>query len=114
MKAFRIVLVSMFVSIVGYTAIVGVHNGWNLFPIFFNDIAAMTWPGQFNFDFSFFLIFSALWLSWRHHFSPGGLVLGAIGIVGGSMFLSIYLLYLSFKTNGNIKEILLGKKRANS
>jgi len=114
MKAFRIVLVSMFVSIVVYTAIAGLQHGWNLIPIFFNDIAAMTWPGQFNFDFSLFLIFSGLWVSWRNHFSLGGLILGSFAIVLGAMFLSAYLLYLSFKTNGNIKEMLLGKTRANS
>jgi hypothetical protein len=81
-------------------------------PHFFGDIAAMTWPGQFNFDFSCFLILSGLWLSWRHHFSLGGLVLGVLGIFGGIMFLASYLLIASVSADGDMKTIFLGKIRA--
>jgi hypothetical protein len=113
MSAFRILLAIMITGILVYTGIVGVNHGWNLFPIFFGDMVAMTWPGQFNFDFTCFLTLSGLWLAWRHHFSPGGLALGALGVVGGIMLLAPYLLFASFKANGDMKEILLGKVRAN-
>jgi hypothetical protein len=114
MNMFRILLAIMITGILGYTGIVGVNHGWDLFPVFFGNIAAMTWPGQFNFDFTCFLMLSGLWLAWRHHFSPGGLVLGALGVVGGIMVLAPYLLFVSFKANGDIKELLLGEVRANS
>ena len=114
MGSFRILLVIMFACIVGYTAIVGVNYGWNLLPIFFGDIAAMTWPGQFNFDFLCFLMLSGLWLAWRHHFSPGGLVLGLLGFFGGMMFLAPYLLIASFRADGDMKILFLGKDRARS
>jgi hypothetical protein len=114
MNAFRILLVIMITGILGYTGIVGVNHGWDLFPIFFGNIAAMTWSGQFNFDFTCFLMLSGLWLAWRHHFSLGGLALGALGFVGGIMVLAPYLLYASFKANGDMKVLLLGKVRANS
>jgi len=114
MGAFRILLAIMITGILGYTGIVGVNHGWNLFPVFFGDMAAMTWPGQFNFDFMCLLTFSGLWLAWRHHFSPGGLALGLLGVVGGTMVLAPYLLIVSFKANGDMKELFLGKVRAKS
>jgi len=114
MVAFRILLVIIISSVVGYTGIVGVNHGWNLFPVFFGDIADMTWPGQFNLDFVCLLTFSGLWLAWRHHFTLGGLALGLLGTFGGTMFLAPYLLIVSFRANGDMKEILMGKMRANS
>ena len=56
-------------------------------PIFFGDMAKFTWPGQFNLDFTTFLMLSGLWVAWRHHFSASGLILGAIAVVGGMLFL---------------------------
>ncbi|MCB1193485.1 MAG: hypothetical protein H7A23_21420 [Leptospiraceae bacterium] len=113
MKAFQILLAILITGILIYTGITGFQHGWNLFPIFFGDIAAMTWSGQFNFDFSCFLILSGLWLAWRNNFSLGGLALGALGIVGGIMLLAPYLLFISFKSKGDMKEFFLGKERAN-
>jgi hypothetical protein len=113
MAAFRILLVVMISGILGYTGIVGVNHGWNLFPVFFGDIAAMNWPGQFNLDFTCLLIFSGLWLAWRHHFTLGGLALGLLGLFGGTMVLAPYLLIVGFKANGDMKEIMLGKVRVN-
>jgi hypothetical protein len=114
MVAFRTLLVVMIAAVLVYTGIVGTHHGWNLLPIFFGDMAAMTWPGQFNLDFTCLLTFSGLWLAWRHHFSVGGLALGLLGLVGGTLVLAPYLLIASFKANGNVTELLLGKARANS
>lgn len=114
MRAFRILLVIFFTCLITYTSSVGINHGWNLFPIFFGDMAAMTWAGQFNLDFMGFLTLSGLWLAWRHHFSPGGLVLGVLGFFGGMSVLAPYLLLASFKANGDMKEILLGNVRANS
>ena len=110
MKSFRILLVLVIVSLFVYTCIVSINNGWNLFQIFFGDIARMTWPGQFNFDFSCFLILSGLWLAWRNNFTPKGIIIGLVGIVGGMLFLATYLLFASYKANGSFKELFLGKR----
>lgn len=107
MTIFRIYLVLVIFLLGGYTIFVGLNHGWNLLPIFFSDIAAMTWPGQFNFDFTTFLALSGLWLAWRHRFSPGGLALGVAGFFGGMMVLAPYLLYASYRENGDIKAVLL-------
>ncbi|MFO7715139.1 hypothetical protein [Desulfosarcina sp.] len=114
MGAFQILLGILTTGIIGYTGIVIFNHGWNLLPIFFGDMAAMTWPGQFNLDFMCFLILSGLWLAWRHHFTLGGLALGVLGFFGGIMVLAPYLLFASFKTNGDTKILLLGKVRADS
>jgi hypothetical protein len=114
MNAFRILLVVFFACILSYTVIVGINHGWNLFPVFFGDMAAMTWAGQFNLDFMSFLALSGLWLAWRHHFSPGGIALGVLGFFGGMSVLAPYLFFASYKAKGNMKVILLGKVRANN
>ncbi len=112
MGAFRIYL-GLVVAVLGaYTAIVGTHHGWNLLPVFFSNIAAMSWEGQFNCDFLGFLSLSALWLAWRHEFSAGGLVLGVLGFFGGMMVLAPYLLWASQGANGDPRVVLLGPTRA--
>ena len=112
MKAFRIILAIMFANIIIYTTIVGSHNGWNLFPIFLENLSKMNWSGQFNMDFMSFLTLSGLWLAWRHNFSPKGIILGLLGFFGGILILAPYLFWASFKANGDIKVVLLGEARA--
>src|SRR5512137_2896572 len=70
--AFRILLVILWTIIVVYTGIVISNHGWGLLEIFFRDMAAIGWPGQFNLDFTSLLALSALWVAWRHRFSGGG------------------------------------------
>jgi hypothetical protein len=111
-NAFRIYLIAVIVCLGTYTMVVGLNHGWNLLPIFFGDMLAMTWPGQFNSDFMSFLMLSGLWLAWRHQFSPGGLALGLLGIFGGMMVLAPYLLYASYQANGDARVLLLGKANA--
>ncbi len=111
MNAFRSLLVLMIVSIVIYTLIASVNHGWNLFPLFFGDMVAMTWSGQFNLDFTCFLVLSGLWITWRHQFSPSGLALGLVATVGGIMVVAPYLLFATFQANGDMGVLLLGKKR---
>jgi hypothetical protein len=112
MVAFRLLLAAIFATVVVYTAVVIANHGMNLLPIFFGDIARMEWPGQFNLDFLGFLALSAFWLSWRHHFSAGGLVLGLLGLFGGVPVLTAYLLTASIAANGDVKVLLLGPTRA--
>jgi len=102
----------MLAVLVAYTALVILNHGWNLLSIFFGDMAAMTWPGQFNLDFFGFLLLSGLWVSWRHQFSPAGLGLGLIAVFGGIGFLAPYLIYASLQANDDPKVLFLGPARA--
>lgn len=112
MNAFRALLVAMWLLIAGYTSVVVARHGLGLLPIFFGDMATMTWPGQFNLDFLCMLTLSGLWVSWRHHFSAAGLVLGLLAVFGGAFFLTTYLLIVSVQANGQVRQILLGRGRA--
>ena len=107
MLILRIFLVIHLAVLTGYTLVVIQSHGMNLLPVFFGDMAAMAWPGQFNLDFMGFLVLSALWTAWRNGFSALGLVLAVVAFFGGMAFLSIYLLILSLGTD-NIRDILLG------
>jgi hypothetical protein len=112
MTAFRVLLVILFAWITGYTIVVIASHGFNLFPVFFGDMAKMGWAGQFNADFMSFLALSAAWLAWRHHFSPLGLGLAVLGFFGGALFLSVYLFVESFRVQGDVRALLLGEARA--
>lgn len=112
MNAFRILLVGLTTALAVYTAIVVANHGLTLFPVFFGDIAAMGWPGQFNADFLCFLTLGGLWLAWRHAFSAIGCVLGAFVYLGGAPYLMTYLLIQTFRAEGDMKIVLLGPSRA--
>ena len=111
MRGFRILLVVLLATIVTYTVPVVANHGLGLLPIFFGDIAEMRWPGQFNLDFLGFLVLSAFWTAWRNGFSPGGLGLGLLALFLGAPFLTAYLLFLSFRSGGNVQVMLLGDHR---
>lgn len=112
MLAFRGFLFVFLAGLLAYTAMVIANHGWNLLPVFFGDIAAMNWPGQFNLDFTGFLALSALWTAWRHHFSPMGLALALLAFFGGMGFLAPYLLVASIQARGDVAVLLLGATRA--
>lgn len=111
MTTFRVLLLVMLVVLTGYTSVVIAHHGWDLLSVFFGDMAAMTWPGQFNLDFMFMLTLSGLWVAWRHRFSPAGLALGVLAVFGGAMFLTLYLLIVSREAAGDMRVLLLGSAR---
>ena len=110
MTAFRIFLIAFLILLLGYTLIVVSNHGTGLFSIFFGDMLAMNWPGQFNLDFTGFLMLSGIWVVWRNNFTPFSFVLGFFAVVGGMTFLPVYLLFLSFITNGDIARMLLGQR----
>lgn len=96
MILFRTLLVAMFLGIVTYTGIVAGQYGWDLLTPFFGGILSLTWPGQFHYDFTCYLVLSGLWIAWREKFSARGILLGAIASVLGILFFAPYLLWLSF------------------
>ena len=112
MTSFRLLLVAFFALLLVYTGITVSNEGWNFYPVYFEDVAGFSWRGQFDVDFSCLLVLSAVWLMWRHHFSPVGILSAICVSLLGALFLTAYLLVASFKANGDVREILLGKTRA--
>lgn len=109
MHAFRALLVLLFINILVFTILAIANQGPDLLTPFISDVASLTWPGQFNVDFSSYLILSALWVAWRNRFTPAGIGLALMAQVLGILFFAPYLLYLTFSAKGNIKEVLVGK-----
>jgi hypothetical protein len=110
MTMFRLLLATIFVAILGYTTVVVQNHGLGLLPVFFGDMAAMGWPGQFNLDFMCMLALSGLWVAWRHGYGGAGLALGLVAFFGGALFLSAYLLVESYRSGGDIRRLLLGRR----
>lgn len=111
MTAFRMLLISMFLALLGYTAVVISQQGLGLVAVFISNLQQLEWSGQFNLDFSFMLMISALWVMWRHQFSGVGVMLGLAALVGGVLFLSTYLFIQSFRLNGKVVPLLIGPQR---
>jgi hypothetical protein len=112
MTVFRILLTVLFLWVVGYTIpVLAEHGIAPLFPTFFGDMTRLDWPGQFNADFFGFLLLSGIWVAWRNHYSPVGLALAVVAVLGGIPFLTAYLFIMSFKVDGDMKTLLLGVGR---
>ncbi len=111
MTAFRTLLISTFLALLGYTAVVIGQQGLGLVAVFIGNLQQLNWSGQFNLDFSFMLMISALWVMWRHQFSGVGVMLGLAALVGGVLFLSTYLFIQSFRLNGKMVPLLIGPQR---
>jgi len=112
MRLFRITLIAYLAVLLAYTVIVGSREGWHLLPVFFGDILAMRWPGQFNLDFLGFLGLSAAWVAWRHEGRPAGWGLAVLAFFGGMAFLAPYLAWASLRAKGDPAVLLLGPGRA--
>ena len=111
MVLFRLFLMLVLSVVTLYTGVVIIHHGMNLLPVFFGDMAALGWPGQFNLDFMCMLMFSSLWVAWRHRFTPVGCLLGMLALFLGSFFLSLYLLVESHRCGNDVMALLTGRRR---
>ena len=111
MTAFRLLMVAVIVAVGAYTVPVLIDHGLTLYGIFFGDIAAMGWPGQFNVDFLAMLVMSAVYVGWREGAVDGhvgrGLVLGLLAFNLGAPFLAGYLLWKS-RGRTRVREVLVG------
>jgi hypothetical protein len=106
--AFRALLAVLWLFLVAYTAVVIAEYGMTLVPVFFGDIVRLNWRGQFNLDFTFLLVLSALWTAWRYKFAAQGLLLSPVALFGGSGFLLPYIVFLLFQERGDLRRVLLG------
>ncbi len=108
MTALRIYLIVAWTALLAFTAFVVGRDGLNLLPVFFGDIAAGHWPGQFNADFLSMLVLSALWTGWRNGWTALGWLLAVMAFFLGGGFLMAYLLVLLHLERGDMRKVLLG------
>ena len=108
MTGLRLYLIVGWTALIAFTMFVIGRDGLNLLPIFFGDIAAGHWPGQFNADFLSLLALSALWTGWRNGWSALGWGLAVLAFFLGGTFLMAYLLILLHLEKGDLRRVLLG------
>ena len=57
------------------------------------------------------VLLAALWVAWRHDFTPGGIALGLLALFGAVMLLP-YLLWATANAAGDVRVLTLGRRRA--
>ena len=108
MTGFRYTLIAMTTLIVAFTVAAVANGGINLITPFLSPVLALNWQGQFNIDFTCYLVLSGIWMAWRGGFTVGSMVLGLLTPPFGILFFAPYLLYLVGKSNGDPRRLLLG------
>ncbi|TYQ28967.1 hypothetical protein PseudUWO311_02150 [Pseudanabaena sp. UWO311] len=82
--------------------------GINYPAVFLSDMLKLDWRTQFNTDLLIALCLFFLWVAWREGFTAKGFLLGFLFMNLGFMFGCPYLLFATYKANGDIKVLLLG------
>jgi hypothetical protein len=106
--ALRIFLVIFTILIYSISIYAVVTKGFNWPAIFFGDLLHLDWRSQFNTDFLIHLFLLATWVTWREGFTTKAYIFGFLSIFMGGMFGFPYILYTTYKANGDPKGILLG------
>ena len=106
----KFLLLGMTVLLLVYTGLAMQREGSDLFSVFFANIRALGWNGQFNLDFSCYLLLSGLWIMWRNRFSGSSILIGLVAAILGIIFFAPYLLWCLYQSKGDLKLMLLGKQ----
>lgn len=109
-NTFKTLLIVQAVGLLVYTFFAFQAEGANLFGIFLNNIKSLTWNGQFNLDFSCYLLLSALWIMWRNKFTASSFIIAIVGMIIGIMIFAPYLFWLLMKEKGDLKRVLVGER----
>ena len=105
-----LLLVAQTIVLLVYTFFAFQNEGVRLFQIFIANIASLNWNGQFNLDFSCYLIVSGVWIMWRSKFENTSIAVGLTAMIFGIIVFAPYLLYLLKKENGELKKVLIGNR----
>ena len=105
---FRVLLIFVFCVLSAYTLLVVSGHGLNLFSVFFGDMQKISWAGQFNLDFMFMLLFSAIWVMWRHHYSLSGIALGVVAFFWWRAVFVYLSAYSEFSGGGRCAHYVVG------
>lgn len=109
---FKCTLVGFIVLLLLYTVKATQAHGFTLIDALVENAQGFSWSGQFNLDFTCYLILSGIWIMWRGKFAVPAIVTGLAASVLGMMFFAPYLLYLLYAEQGDVKKLLLGKNVA--
>lgn len=108
MNVFRIVLLALW-AVVMYVSVRAVQEmGMQAGEIFVGDFAH-PWRAQFNTDFSAHLLLMALWVIYREPKLWVGIPCAILSVMGGGAFSFAYILVATFRADGDVRKLLLGK-----
>ena len=82
--------------------------GLNYPAVFLSDMLKLNWRSQFNTDLLIALCLFLIWVAWREGFTIKGFLFSLLFMNLGFMFGCPYLLFATYRANGNIKALLLG------
>jgi hypothetical protein len=106
MTLLRAFLITAALLIYSVSIYVIVTMGFNFPAVYFSDMLKLDWRTQFNTDLFLCLFF--IWVAWREGFTAKGFLFGLMFTILGFMFGCPYLLFATYKANGDIKVLLLG------
>ncbi len=106
---FRAALLAAWIVVLLVTIHAGAAGGPNGWMDAFADNLHQPWPAQFDTDFTVHIFLMALWLFVRARSWAWGLLWAVLAITGGSLFSLLYLLTLSFRVGGNMRQFLAGR-----
>jgi hypothetical protein len=104
-----ILLSGMILAMAVYTINATMNEGINLFAVFVDNLTSLGWSGQFNLDFTCYLILSGLWIMWRDRFSGSSILLGVAAMILGILLFAPILIYWILKERGDLRAVLLGQ-----
>jgi hypothetical protein len=108
MNSLRIMLVASTVATYAFTVVAIMFQGWNWPAVAINDLLALDWRSQFDFDFVIHLLLLATWVVWRECANSKAYLFGFLSVVMGGMFSFPYILYATYKAQAQPRELLLG------
>lgn len=111
-QLFRLALAAAWLLLLWVTIEAGRRLGFDKAGDFFIGDMAHPWRAQFNTDFSFFLLLVAAWMIWSARNRALGTLCAILSVIGGGLFTFAYLLIASYRTDGDIRAILLGRHAA--
>jgi hypothetical protein len=109
-NALKILLIAQTIALLIYTIYIVQKEGLTLFQVFTNDIISITWAGQFNLDFTCYLIISGLWIMWRNKFTLKAILFSIVAMIMGFIVFAPYLVYLLTIEKANIVKVLIGDR----
>lgn len=108
MNALKTFLMLSTAGIYMLTLIAIASQGWNWPAVAINDLQALNWRTQFDFDFIIYLLILATWIVWREGANARAYLFGFLSIIMGGMFSFPYLIYAMHQVKGNPRALLLG------
>lgn len=112
MTALRLLLIASTIVIYALTALAASSSGFNWPAQAIEDLFAMNWRSQFDFDFIVHLLLVATWIAWREGLTPKGIALGVLSVPMGGLFTFPYLVHATYVAKGDARRFVLGRQPA--